>query len=399
MKKYELLAPVGDYRTLRAAVAAGADAVYFGIKGFNMRAGAKNFGIKDLKKIRAICDKGKDCRMVRMYLTLNVICYEEELRKLEKLIRSVKGKIDAIICWDLGVVELCRKYGIEFHVSTQASVSNSAAAKFYKKLGAKRIVFARELNLKQIKKVSGIIDAECFCHGAMCVAVSGRCFMSQFSHGLSANRGQCAQSCRRGYKVTDENNNELILENNKVMSAKDLCTLPFIEKMKKAGVKSFKIEGRMRSPEYVYTVVSVYRRALDNKLNEKEIREEINELKKVYNRGFSSGFYIRAPTADDFSFSENGEQTEAKKFVGKVEKVWPKVDACSVRINTGKMKVEDEVILVCDRKVMRRGSVISIENEGKDVKTAKKGDFVGVKFSSGCKAVKGDEVYLVVVKR
>jgi len=321
--KYELLAPVGNFANLHTAVAAGADAVYFGIKGFNMRAGAKNFMVKDLPKIRKICKTSP--RKPKMYLTLNTIIYGDELKKVEKIIRKVKGKIDAIICWDMSVIELCRKYKIPFHVSTQASVSNIVAAKFYKKLGAERVILARELSLKQIKKISKEVMIECFCHGALCVAVSGRCFMSQFTHGVSANRGECAQLCRRAWEIKDDSGNKLKLENHRVMSAKDLCALPFIEEMKKAGISSFKIEGRNRSPEYVYSVVSEYRKALDKKLSRKEITEAVVRLKKVYHRGFSSGFYLRMPTADDFSFSENGEQEERKEFVGKVYKYWPRV--------------------------------------------------------------------------
>ena len=277
MKKYELLAPVGNFRSLRAAVAAGADAVYFGVKGFNMRDAAKNFGVRDFKKIRKICDLSS--RKPKMYLTLNVVMYDSELKRIEKVVKAAKGKVDAIICWDLAVIELCRKYGIPFHVSTQASVSNVAAAKFYKKLGAERVVLARELNLKQIAKIAKVIDVECFCHGAMCVAVSGRCFMSQYTHGLSANRGQCAQLCRRAWNIKDDSGNELKLENSRVMSAKDLCALPFIDKMKADGITSFKVEGRNRSPEYVYTVVSEYRKAIDKKLNRAEIVEGIENLK------------------------------------------------------------------------------------------------------------------------
>ena len=391
MKKHELLAPVGDFKNLYAAVKAGADAVYFGIKGFNMRATAKNFNIKDLSRIQKICNESK--RKVKMYLTLNVVVYDEELKKLEKIIKAVKEKVDAIICWDLSVIELCKKYKIPFHVSTQASVSNVAAAKFYKKLGAERIVLARELNLKQIKKISKIIDVETFCHGAMCVAVSGRCFMSQFTHGLSANRGQCAQLCRRAWTIKDDGGNKLKLENSRVMSAKDLCTLPFIDKMKKAGITSFKIEGRNRSPEYVYTVVSEYRKALNKKLSHDEILEGISKLKKVYHRGFSSGFYLKMPTADDFSFSENGEQDERKKFVGKVYKYWPKVGVCSVKMNAGKLSVGDEVYLISDDEAIERVSVKSIRLEDKNIKIAKKGDDVGVDF--GIKVRNGTDVYLI----
>jgi U32 family peptidase len=391
MVKYELLAPVGDFRNLHAAVSAGADAVYFGIKGFNMRASAKNFTIKDLPKIRKVCDSS--ARKPKMYLTLNTVVYDDELKKLEKIVKAATGKVDAIICWDNAVIRLCRKYKVPFHISTQASVSNVDAAKFYKSLGAERIVLARELNLKQIKKISKVVDVETFCHGAMCVAVSGRCFMSQYTHGLSANRGQCAQVCRRTWDIKDDAGNELKLENSRVMSAKDLCTLPFIEKMKNAGITSFKIEGRNRSPEYVYTVVSEYRKALDKKLSHAEIIDGIDNLKKVYHREFSSGFYLRMPTADDFSFSDRGEQEEKKQFVGKVYKYWPKAGACSVKMNAGKLSVGDEVYLISDDKVLERVEVKSIRLHDKDVNSAKKGDDVGVDF--GVRVGNGVEVYLI----
>ena len=196
--KYELLAPVGDFPMLVAAINAGANAVYFGLKEFSMRQSSKNFTLDDLNKINNIC--GDD---VKKYLTLNTIIFDNELAKLEETIKAVKGKIDAIICWDLSVIQLCKKHKIPFHISTQASISNVKAAKFYKKLGAKRVILARELNLNQIKKISKIIPVECFCHGAMCVAVSGRCFTSQFLFGKSANRGQCIHPCRRSYIVKD----------------------------------------------------------------------------------------------------------------------------------------------------------------------------------------------------
>jgi putative protease len=389
-RKSELLAPVGDFRTLYAAVTAGADAVYFGIKGFNMRAAAKNFTVKDLVKIREICNSS--IRKPKMYLTLNVVMYEEELRKIENIVRAVRGKVDAIICWDMAVISLCRKYKIPFHISTQASISNTSAALFYKKLGAERTVLARELNLKQIKRISKVLPVETFAHGAMCVAVSGRCFTSQFTQGLSANRGQCAHPCRRAWTVTDDGGNQLKLDNNRVMSAKDLCTLPFIEKMKKAGITSFKIEGRNRSPEYVSVVVSEYRKALDKKLSRKEIVEGIERLKKVYHRGFSSGFYLRMPTSDDFSFSENGEQEESKEFIGRVEKYWPKAGAASVKMFGGKLSVGDEIYLISENKAIERVKVESLEFEGGKVNSVSKGMDIGMKLPI---CSRGTEVYLI----
>jgi len=233
----------------------------------------------------------------------------------------------------------------------------------------------------------------------MCVAVSGRCFMSQFTQGkkFSANRGACAQLCRRSYTITDDSGNELKLENSRVLSPKDLCTIPFIEKMKSAGIKSFKIEGRNRPPEYVYTVVSEYRKALDKKLSKEEIKDSIKNLKKVYNRGFSSGFYMRAPTSDDFSTSENGEQTEIKEFVGRIEKFWPKVNSAGVKMFAGKLSVGDEVYLINDSDSIIRTKVTSIEIEGKSLNSTKKGEFVGVNF--GIPVKKGTDVYLIKLRK
>jgi len=392
--KYELLSPAGNFAMLHAAVDAGADAVYFGLQSFNMRATAKNFMIKDLSEMRRVCNLGK--KKVRMYLTLNTIIYQSELKQVEEFIKKVKDKVDAVICWDLSVIQLCKKYKIPFHISTQASISNVESAKFYKNLGAERIVLARELSLKQIKDLSKKvkIGIECFCHGAMCVSESGRCFISQFLYGKSANRGECVHPCRREYRVCEVGNEstELVLDNNRVMSAKDLCTFPFIEQMKKAGITSFKIEGRNRNPEYVSAVTRIYRKALDKKLSEKEIKESLEELQKVYNRGFSSGFYLRLPTSDDFSRSDSGEQTEKKVFVGKVEKYWDKVGVAFVKMNFGPLKIGDEVYIIGDKTGVIRHKIDSMQIE-KEVKTeVNKGDSVGIKLPV-CR--RGDEVYVI----
>ncbi len=387
--KCELLAPAGSFESLVSAIENGVDAAYFGLKEFSMRATAKNFSFKDLKKISLLCKPKK----IKKYLTINTIIYDSEIKKLGSLIKKVKPFVDAIICWDLSVIQLCRKYKIPFHISTQASVSNSSSAKFYKSIGAERIVLARELNLKQIKEVSKVISVECFCHGAMCVSISGRCFTSQFLHCKSANRGECLHPCRKSYIIKDsETGTELKVENLRVMSAKDLCTLPFIEKMKKAGITSFKIEGRNRSPEYVATVVKEYRKALDKKLSQKEINESFENLKKVYNRGFSSGFYIKMPTPDDFSFSENGEQTETKLYIGRVEKYWPNAQVAGIRMHHGVLKTGNEIYFIGKETGAKRIKVERIEMENKQVSSCKKGDFVGIKISD---VKKGDEVYLI----
>ncbi|MFH1500920.1 MAG: U32 family peptidase [archaeon] len=390
MKKVELLAPAGNFKCLAAAIKAGADAVYFGLKEFSMRDNAQNFSLKELDKVRKVCRENK----VRMYLTLNTIMFDSELKKVEEIIKKVKNKVDAIICWDLAVINLCKKHKIKFHISTQASIANAEAARFYKKLGAERAILARELNLKQIKEISKVMPVEIFIHGSMCVAVSGRCFTSQFLHGRSANRGKCRNTCRKAYTVRDDEGNELRVGNNKIFSAKDLCTLPFIEKLKQSGAVSFKIEGRGREPEYVYSVTKIYRGALDKKLSKKDIERLTEEMKEVYNRGFSEGFYFKSPTSDDFTTTEHGESKKTKRFLGKVFHYWDKAGVAGIKLNAGKLQIGDEVIIL-GKETFLKERIKSMEIEGKKVKSVNKGQDVGIKVE---KCRKGDEVYLVVDK-
>ncbi|MBD3252926.1 U32 family peptidase [Candidatus Pacearchaeota archaeon] len=387
--KPELLAPAGDFKSLTAAVNAGADAVYFGLQEFNMRARAKNFKISDLPKISKICQKN-----IKKYLTLNTIIYDKELKKLENIIKKIKPFVDAVICSDLAVMKLCKKYKIPFHISTQCSVSNTQTARFYKKLGAKRINLARELNLQQIKKISKIINTEIFIHGAMCISISGRCLISQFLFNESANRGKCIQPCRRPYNITDNQGNQLRLENNFILSPKDLCTLNFFEKIKKSGVRAVKIEGRNREPEYVDTVVRVYRKAIDKKLTKKDIDEGLKELNKVYNKGFSSGFYLKMPTQDDFSISENSSAKQSKKFIGKITHYYPKIKVGLLKLNTSEIKKGDEILIHSKLGVIRH-KIQSMQIKHKSVDKAIKGQDVGIQLPK-CK--KGDELYKIIRK-
>ena len=402
--KYELLAPAGDFPMLVTAVKAGADSVYFGLKEFSMRQNARNFTIKDLDKIERICKP----RKIKRYLTLNVIIYDNEIKKIDKILKKIKDKIDAIICWDLSVIQLCKKHKIPFHISTQASVSNIESAEFYKDLGAERVVLARELNLKQIKKISKKIDLETFIHGAMCVSISGRCFTSQFLFNKSANRGECIHPCRRSYIIKSsepvqassakyvirdkQEGYELEVNNDKVMSAKDLCTLPFIERLKKAGIKTFKIEGRSRDPRYVDTVVRVYRKALDKRLTKIEIREGIDELKKVYNRSFSSGFYLGLPTPDDFAKIEHSASTEKKHFVGKITYYYPKIQVATIKL-VSELKIGDDIVIIGKTTGLEKAKVERLEIKNKSIKRAKKSQEVGLKLP---KVRKNDEVYKII---
>lgn len=392
-KKPELLAPAGSFPALVAAVEAGADSIYFGLREFSMRAFAKNFKVSDLPKIKEICKK----KNVKIYLAINTIIYDNELKKVDSLIKKVKPFVDAIICWDLSVIQLCKKHKIPFHISTQASVANIEAAKFYKKLGAKRIVLARELNLAQIKKISKVIDVETFIHGAMCLSISGRCLTSQFLFNKSANRGACLHPCRRSYIVKDKQEGyELELENDKIFSAKDLCTLPFIEKLKKAGITAFKIEGRNRDPRYVSVVVSVYRKALDKKLSNSEIAQAMKNLNSVYTKGFSSGFYEGLPTSDDFSKTEHSSATEKKVFVGKIIKFYKKINVATLELKSD-LKQGDKIIVIGKTTGVKEVKISSLESKNRAILSGKKGQEIGIKIPFITR--RNDEVYKIVERK
>jgi len=391
--KPELLAPAGDFESLVTAINAGADAVYFGLQDFNMRARARNFKISDLKKIKKLCDQNKP--KVKRYLTLNTIIYDSELSRVNTLLKKAKPYIDAIICSDIAIMLLCKKHKIPFHVSTQCSISNIETAKFYKKLGAQRIILARELTLLQIKKISKIIPTEIFIHGAMCISISGRCLISQFAFNESANRGACIQPCRRHYTITDKEGNQLRVGNNYVLSPKDLCTLPFFEKLKKSGAISFKIEGRNKEPEYIDTVVKTYRKALDKKLTPKEINQGLKELNKVYTKGFSSGFYLKMPTSDDFSKIEHSSSTQSKRFIGKIQHYYPKIKVGLLHINTGTLKIGDNIYLIGKTTGLIKHKIESMQINHKPVNQAKKAQDVGILLPF-CR--KNDEVYKIIKK-
>lgn len=348
--KIELMAPAGDWTMLNAALGAGADAIYFGVDKLNMRAKAKNFTLADLPEIASLCkEKG-----VLSYLTLNTIVFEDEVNDAEEIILAAKNAgIDRVICWDLAVTELCSKYEIPFCISTQSSISNSLSANFYKKLGAVRIVLARECSLDEIKKIRAHTDLEieAFVHGAMCIAVSGRCFMSHHLFGKSANRGECVQPCRREFEIYDESvDKSMIMGEEYILSPKDLCTIEFIDKLIESGIDSFKIEGRKRSPEYVAKVVSVYRRAIDlyyeGKLTPEIKKQFLSELEQVYNRGFSSGFYFDLPSGDAYANIYGSKATTRKEYIGKVVNYFKKTNIAHFLIETGSIKKGDELLII-----------------------------------------------------
>ncbi|MBU2566383.1 U32 family peptidase [Patescibacteria group bacterium] len=344
--KPKLLAPVRDEISFTAAVNAGADAVYFGVGELNMRISSRGIDMQQLPSIVAKAhEKG-----VEVFITLNVIVYENELDRLKDILQKIKDAgVDAVICWDFAVIQMCQIMGINFHISTQASISNSSAAEFYENLGAKCIVLARECTLEQIKEVKSKVKKakiEVFVHGAMCVSVSGRCFMSNFLECKSANRGECFQPCRREYTVRDkESGHELDVSNGYVMSPKDLCTIDVLDEVMATGVDYLKIEGRGRSPEYIQTTVSAYRKAI-NAIESGEYTDELkeqlfNELKTVFNRGFSTGFLYGRPAHDTWSKIRDSQATEKKQYVGKVSNYFKKSGIVEVVVYTGEVKVGD----------------------------------------------------------
>lgn len=393
----ELMAPAGDWTMLRTAVKSGADAVYFGVDKLNMRAKAKNFSVDELPEISKFCISKK----VKTYLTLNTIVFEDELAEAEQIIKAAKkAKIDRIICSDLAVAELCNKHKMQFCISTQSSISNSLSASVYKKLGATRIVLARECSLEEIKKIrkNTDLEIEAFIHGAMCVAVSGRCFMSHHLFGQSANRGECVQPCRREYEVYDTaTNKSLLIGDDYVLSPKDLCTIEFIDQLIEAGIDSFKIEGRKRAPEYVATTVSVYRRAIDlyfkKKLTAEKKKEFLKELGTVYNRGFSSGFYFGIPSSEDYAGVEGSKATTRKVYVGKVLNYFKKPKAAHILLESGKIKLKDKILIIGETTGLLEITLDKIFVNEKSVKAAKKGD--EATFVTPDLVRRNDKVYLI----
>lgn len=396
IKKPILLAPVANFEMLMAAIDGGANAVYLGVKGLNMRESAKNFYLRDLSKITKIAHESK----VKVYLTLNTICFDEEINKIKKtLIAAKKAKIDAIISWDLGVIKLAREQKLEVHLSTQASVSNSLAINEYKRLGIKRFVLARECSLDQIKKIIKNTNAEIeiFIHGAMCVAISGRCFMSNFLYGQSANRGKCIQPCRREYVATDvETNKQLEIQNNFILSPKDLCTLPFLEKILALNVSALKIEGRGKSPEYVKVVTSVYREAIDlyfeNKLTSKKKQELMERLKTVYNRDFSAGFYLGKPI-NEWTNIRGSKATKTKTRIGKVTNYFRKINVAEIKIEARSLKINDDILIIGPTTGVLEEKVKEIQlSKNNFTKMAKKGELIAIKVKRRVR--RNDEVYL-----
>lgn len=398
VKKPELLAPAGDWKSLITAVKNGADAVYFGVNKLNMRAKANNFKVEELPEIVKYCSE----RNVDTHLTINTIVYENELNQVEEVVKAAKeAGVTLIICWDMTVIATCKKYDIPFCISTQASIANSASAKMYKDLGAARVVLARECTLNQILEIKENIDLEIetFVHGAMCVAVSGRCFMSHYSFNKSANRGECIQSCRREYKIIDKDGEqEFEIGSDYVMSPKDLCTIEFIDTLIEAGIDSFKIEGRKRSSEYNAVVVSTYREAIDlyfeGKLTEEVKKEMMERLRSVYNRGFSTGFYFGMPDGGEFTDIYGSKATTRKVYIGKVKNYFKKSGVVHVLIQAESLEKGDKIYISGNTTGVIEMEIPEMIKEEEKITTGTKGDDVTFRCEEVVRV--NDEVYKVM---
>lgn len=363
MKRPEILAPAGDFTCLQAAIDAGADAVYFGLGTFNMRARSGiNFSVEDLPEIARRCTEGRAVP-VKRYLTLNAIMFEGETEKVEQLVASAKPYVNAFIVSDWGVIDICRRHGAEIHISTQMSTSNSTAVKFLASQGATRVVLARECTLEEVAEIVrkvAPVEIECFVHGAQCVAESGRCLMSHDAFGKSACRGECHQPCRRRFKVqavdlyedaqgnpVHESDTAFIVEPHTVLSAKDLCSIGFVDRLMQAGIASFKIEGRARNAEYVMTCVKSYRRAVDAVLagtyTPQLVAELTVELEKVFHREFAKGMFYGRPGESQLTDSEDSLGTRVKRHVGIVMDYFVKAGIVQVKIQDREIRPGDEL--------------------------------------------------------
>lgn len=391
-RNLEIMAPAGNFECLHAAIQGGADSVYFGVEKLNMRShSANNFRMTDLQEICDICRR----HGVRTYLTLNIVLYNEDLEDMRRTLDAAKeAGITAVIASDMAAIIYARQIGVEVHISTQLSISNAESLRFYAQY-ADVIVLARELNLHQVKEIKSIIDRdnicgpsgrrveiEMFAHGALCMAISGKCYLSLHEYGASANRGSCYQICRRGYEVTDlETGSQLVVDNKYIMSPKDLCTIEFMDKIIDAGVTVFKIEGRARSAEYVKKVASCYRRAADAVCDGTYTPELAADLKKelaeVFNRGFWDGYYQGARLGE-WSEVYGSKATRRKVYCGKITNWFARLGVAEILVESASLKVGDRVLIIGPTTGVVELDVPEIRVDLKPVGEASKGTYCSV---------------------
>ncbi len=389
------MSPVGDWAGLEACKDY-TDAVYFGVSDLSMRARANFLKLGDLGKFTKKCRDYK----LKTYITLNSTLYNKDIKKAEKIIKEAKKEgIDSLIVWDPTAIEIARKEKMNFTISTQANISNWKTAEFYKKLGAKRIVLARELSLKQIKEIKNKVDVEIetFVHGAMCLAISGRCILSAYIFGKSANCGYCSQPCRKEWFLSDEEGNKLSNKGKYFLNSKDICMIEYVPELIKAGIDSFKIEGRKRDPKYQETTARCYKEAIDSffegTFTDEKAKKWKDELKMVYNRGFSTGFYFGVPGKEGINYDKADNISKFKKeHIGKVVHYYPKARTVSIKAIKN-VKIGDTLIIE-GKKTFYEQKANSMQINGKNIKKAKKGEEFAIKTEKAAK--KNDDVFIVV---
>ena len=402
------MAPVGSYEALSAAIQAGAGSVYFGIGRLNMRSkSAKNFTLDDLNKIATICNENN----VKSYVTINTVVFDSELDDMRELVDAVKANgISAIIASDQSVIQYARQIGVEVHMSTQCNITNIEAIRYYSQF-ADVMVTAREVSVEQVKAITRkieeqyirgpmgeLIRIEVFCHGALCMAVSGKCYLSLDNFNTSANRGACVQPCRHGYTVQDRDKEiTLNIDNEYIMSPKDLCTLPFLDKVLDAGVKILKIEGRGRSPEYTKVTVGVYSEAVkaiqNGEFTEEKVAAWTERLRSVYNRDFWDGYYLGRKTGE-WTQRYGSQATKTKIFVGTVTNFFGKINVAEIRMETQDLKVGDDIMIIGPTTGVYEDTVSEIRVDLKAVESTEKGELCSIPAKDVVR--RGDKVYKVI---
>ena len=405
---FEIMAPVGSRESLAAALKAGANSVYFGIGKLNMRShSANDFTIDDLKEIAAICHE----HGVQSYLTVNTIIYGEDIPTMHEIVdAAVEAKISAVIACDVAVMTYCNRVGMEVHLSTQLNISNVEALKFYAQF-ADVVVLARELNMWQVRDIhqqiveqdirgpkGELIRIEMFCHGALCMAISGKCYLSLQNAGRSANRGECVQICRRGYEVTDlETGTQLKVDNKYIMSPRDLKTIRFMDVMMNAGVRVFKIEGRARGPEYVYTVVRAYDEAINAVLEDTFTEEKKDEwdkqLSTVFNRGFWDGYY-QGQKLGEWNKNYGSNATERKQYIGKGVKYFSRLGVAEFTVEADTFSVGDKMLITGPTTGALYVTVDEIHDDESSIQTAQQGTRVSIKVPE--KVRPSDKLFKIV---
>ena len=404
-KELEIMAPAGNFECLRAAIQGGADSVYFGVGNLNMRShSANNFKPEDLAEVVRLCRENG----VRSYMTLNIVLYQQDLQPMREALDAAKSAgVTAIIASDMAAIQYCREIGLEVHISTQLSISNVEALRFYAQF-ADVVVLARELTLDQVREIYGtivregikgpsgqLVRIEMFAHGALCMAVSGKCYLSLHAYGASANRGECLQICRRGYEVKDlETGNTLEIDNKYIMSPKDLCTIEFMDKIIDAGVKVFKIEGRARSAEYVKRCASCYRRAADAVCEgtyTPELASSLKtELSEVFNRGFWDGYYQGARLGQ-WSEVYGSQATRRKVYCGKVTNWFDRIGVTEIAVEATDLHVGDCVMAIGSTTGVVEFTVEDLRVDLKQTDTAHKGERCSVASE---RLRRGDRIFI-----